>query len=165
MRVLTSSQKNNVRKFPNYMWILTCWRNSFNLLKIKLWSNPKLEKFILGWWQCVRRGWWIPSIWGAQRVLVHKSRRGSKSYNSIRDMFLSLVQNVVLASLKSFFHFWTIRLIFLAYILYRIEATAFRHSRELGFSPPSWCTPSPIRSSRGVHCILCLRTTGIHDPS
>lgn len=108
-------------------------------------KQSRTWKFILGWWQCVRRGWWIPSVWGAQRVLVHKSRRGSKSYNSIWDMFLFLVQNVVLACLKSFFHFRTIKLI-LAYILYLIEATACRYSRELAFSPPSWCTSSPIRS-------------------
>ena len=96
MRVLSSLQKNNVSKFPKlHVDLNPVGETHSMLLNIKLWSNPELENFILGWWQCVRRGWWIPSIWGAQRILLHKSRRGSKSYNPTRDiMFLSLVQKM-----------------------------------------------------------------------
>ena len=54
-------------------------------------------------------------------------------YNSIRDKFQSLFENVVLGSLKSFFqldHQVDIS-------LYLTEATALRHSRELAGLTPS----------------------------
>ena len=57
-------------------------------------------------------------------------------YNSIRDEFPSLFENVVLGSLKSFFH-----LIHQVDIgLYLTEASALHHSRELAGLKPTRCT-------------------------
>ena len=57
-----------------------------------------------------------------------------------RDKFPSLLENVVLGSLESFFqldHQMDIN-------LYLMEATALCHSRELASLKPSWCTFNPI---------------------
>ena len=53
-------------------------------------------------------------------------------YNPIRDKFPSIFKNVVLGSLKSFFHDHQVDI-----SLYLTEATALRHSRELASLKPS----------------------------
>ena len=64
-------------------------------------------------------------------------------YNSIRDKFQSLVEKVVLGSLKSFFQLDHE----VAINLYLTEVTTLYHFRELGGLTPSRCTFSPISLS------------------
>jgi len=60
-------------------------------------------------------------------------------YNSIRDKFALLFENVVLGSLESFFQLDQK----VDISLYLTEATALRHSRKLAGFKPTRCTISP----------------------
>ena len=61
-------------------------------------------------------------------------------YNPIKDKFPSLIENVVLGSLKSFFQLD--QQVDINH--YLIEATVLRHSRELVGLKPSRCALNPI---------------------